>query len=80
MNSVGEDCFKLKRAYDDCFNKWFAEKFLKGGKEDTCAPLFRVYQDCVKKAIKEKNVNLWELDKEALGSEREQKVPVSSGK
>ncbi|XP_076473038.1 uncharacterized protein LOC143302312 [Babylonia areolata] len=78
MNSVGDDCLELKRAYDDCFNKWFSEKFLKGFRDDTCAPLFRVYQDCVKKAIQEKKLNLWELDKEVLGTEREQKAPVSS--
>ncbi|XP_067329395.1 TP53-regulated inhibitor of apoptosis 1 isoform X1 [Anolis sagrei] len=30
MNSVGEACTELKRDYDQCFNRWFAEKFLKG--------------------------------------------------
>ena len=48
MNSVGEGCNDLKKAYEECFNKWFADKFLKGHKDDPCGPLFRVYQDCVK--------------------------------
>lgn len=51
MNSVGEDCIELKKMYEECFNKWFAEKFLKGSIEDTCAPQFRVYQECVKVKI-----------------------------
>lgn len=48
MNSVGEDCIELKKAYEECFNKWFSEKFLKGVTEDSCSPQFRVYQQCVK--------------------------------
>lgn len=49
MNSIGEDCNKLKRDYDACFNTWFADKFLNGETNDSmCAPLFKVYQQCVK--------------------------------
>lgn len=80
MNSVGEECLPLKKAYEECFNKWFSEKFLKGLAEDTCSEPFRVYKDCVKKAIKDKNLDLWELEKDVLGTEREQKVPPGSGK
>ena len=32
------------------------------------------------KAIKEKKLDLWELDKDVLGTDREQKVPHGSGK
>ncbi|KAK7487900.1 hypothetical protein BaRGS_00020801 [Batillaria attramentaria] len=80
MNSVGEECQELKKAYDECFNKWFSERFLKGVTDDSCADHFRVYQECVKKAIKEKKLDLWELEKDVLGTEREQKVPPGSGK
>lgn len=80
MNSVGEECGELKKAYEECFNKWFSEKFLKGVTEDACAPLFRVYQQCVKKAIKEKKLNLWELEKDVLGTDKERKVPHGSSK
>ena len=49
MNSVGEECSNLKHSYDDCFNKWFAEKFLKGvNDEDECKSIFTAYQSCVK--------------------------------
>lgn len=48
MNSVGEACTELKREYDQCFNRWFAEKFLKGDSAgDPCGQLFKRYQLCV---------------------------------
>lgn len=48
MNSVGEACTELKREYDQCFNRWFAEKFLKGDSGgDPCGQLFKRYQLCV---------------------------------
>ncbi|XP_073079784.1 TP53-regulated inhibitor of apoptosis 1 isoform X1 [Manis javanica] len=48
MNSVGEACTDMKREYDQCFNRWFAEKFLKGdGSGDPCTDLFKRYQQCV---------------------------------
>lgn len=57
MNSVGEACTDLKREYDVCFNRWFAEKFLKGDRSgDPCTETFRKYQRCVQKAIKEKDI------------------------
>lgn len=47
MNSVGDACTDMKREYDQCFNRWFAEKFLKGdGSGDPCTDLKR-YQQCV---------------------------------
>lgn len=57
MNSVGEACTDLKREYDQCFNRWFAEKFLKGDRSgDPCTESFRKYQHCVQKAIKDKDI------------------------
>lgn len=48
MNSVGEGYTDMKREYDQCFNRWFAEKFLKGeGSGDPCTDLFKRYQQCV---------------------------------
>lgn len=48
MNSVGAECQQLKRAYDECFNDWFANKFLNGDKNEPCPDLFKKYQECVK--------------------------------
>ena len=56
MESVGKECGDLKRAYEECFNSWFSDRFLRGSREDTCAPLFTVYQSCVKKAIQERKL------------------------
>lgn len=63
MNSVGEACTDLKREYDQCFNRWFAEKFLKGDRSgDPCTDSFRKYQHCVQKAIKEKDIPIEGVD------------------
>lgn len=52
MNSIGENCNELKKKYDECFNSWFADKFLKGYTNDSaCASLFKIYQQCVKVII-----------------------------
>ncbi|XP_006890488.1 PREDICTED: TP53-regulated inhibitor of apoptosis 1 [Elephantulus edwardii] len=63
MNSVGEACTDMKREYDQSFNRWFAEKFLKGdGSADPCTDLFKRYQQCVQKAIKEKEIPIEGLE------------------
>jgi TRIAP1/MDM35 family protein len=73
MESIGKNCTELKKQYDDCFNKWYSEKFLKGDlSEQPCVELFQEYKACVfviyfsliKIAIKEKNLDkVLNLDK-----------------
>ncbi|XP_053609294.1 TP53-regulated inhibitor of apoptosis 1-like [Plodia interpunctella] len=76
MNSIGEECTELKKKYDDCFNTWFTERFLKGDHDDSmCAGIFKVYQECVKNAMKHQNIDFKEIDKDILGTENEYKVP-----
>ncbi|XP_069978181.1 TP53-regulated inhibitor of apoptosis 1-like isoform X2 [Penaeus vannamei] len=77
MNSVGEDCSELKRTYDSCFNRWFAEKFLKGKIEEDsdCKEIFTSYQSCVKKALKSQNISLDEVEKDVLGTPEENQPP-----
>ncbi|KAK3084446.1 hypothetical protein FSP39_013678 [Pinctada imbricata] len=48
MNSISAECQELKQKYDECFNKWFSEKFLKGITKDDCKDLYNVYTACVK--------------------------------
>lgn len=49
MNSLSRDCQQMKENYDNCFNKWFKEEFLKGNDDDSaCAELFKSYQECLK--------------------------------
>ncbi|TMW53424.1 hypothetical protein DOY81_001498 [Sarcophaga bullata] len=63
MNSLGDDCNELKRKYDECFNLWFSDRFLKGDNDDSmCAPIFKVYQECVKKAMQEQKIELREIE------------------
>ncbi|CAG4965261.1 unnamed protein product [Parnassius apollo] len=78
MNSIGEECTDLKKRYDDCFNSWFSERFLKGDHDDSvCAGIFKVYQECVKNAMKQQNIDFKEIDKDVLGTDNEYKAPPS---
>ncbi|XP_054995696.1 TP53-regulated inhibitor of apoptosis 1-like [Sorex araneus] len=71
MNSVEEACTDMKHKYDQCFNHWFAEKFLKGdGSGDPCTDLFKRYQQCVQKAIKEKEIPIEGLEFMGNGKEK----------
>ncbi|KAG6440693.1 TP53-regulated inhibitor of apoptosis 1-B-like [Manduca sexta] len=80
MNSIGEECTDLKKKYDDCFNTWFSEKFLKGDHDDSmCSSIFRIYQECVKNAMKQQNIDFKEIDKDILGTENEFKAPPQEG-
>ncbi|XP_040492507.1 TP53-regulated inhibitor of apoptosis 1-like [Ursus americanus] len=54
LNSVGEACTNMKHEFNQCFNRWFAEKFLKeDSSRDPCTDFFKCYQQCIQKAIKE---------------------------
>ncbi|KAG7255325.1 hypothetical protein CRUP_035486 [Coryphaenoides rupestris] len=61
--SVGEGCTELKRKYDQCFNRWFAESFLKGARgAEPCGDSFRRYQRCVRRAVRDKDIPVDGLD------------------
>lgn len=76
MNSIGKECNELKAKYDECFQVWFSEKFLKGDtNDDMCKPIFGVYRDCVRNAMKENNIDLKEADREILGTPEEKQTP-----
>lgn len=68
MSSISPECNELKHKYDDCFHAWFSERFLKGDTHDSCAPLLAAYSDCVQKALREKQVNLDEVEKELVNT------------
>lgn len=51
MQSIDPRCQELKNAYDECFNKWFQDKFLKGNTKDYCAPLLKSYRECINVCI-----------------------------
>ncbi|KAJ1985673.1 Mitochondrial distribution and morphology protein 35 [Dimargaris cristalligena] len=56
MESVGKECTQLKHQYEECFNKWYTEKFLKGDHSPDCQDLFNKYRSCVFKTLKERNM------------------------
>ncbi|KAI3381607.1 hypothetical protein SNEBB_004172 [Seison nebaliae] len=73
MNSISELCQEKKERYDSCFLKWFSDDFLKyhdrgrrnKGKmkeEQPCEKLLEDYKKCVNSIIKEKKINLWEVE------------------
>lgn len=50
MDSLDDKCTPLKTKYEECFNAWFRDSFLKGRSDhdETCGRLFLDYQKCVK--------------------------------
>ena len=43
-----EECKEARDKYNECFNKWFAEKYLQGDTEQQpCRELFEAYSKCV---------------------------------
>eukprot|EP00111_Clytia_hemisphaerica_P005353 TCONS_00015472-protein len=83
MDSIDKTCTPLKQQYDQCFNKWYSEKFLTGqwtqkDGAEPCIELFTQYKACVTKSLKEKNIELDEVMKRILGTEEEKKPPESN--
>ena len=53
MNSIDESCTPLKKNYDNCFNSWFRDVFLKNNSskqehDKVCGEQFKEYQACLK--------------------------------
>ena len=56
MESIGgKACTELKLKYEDCFNKWYSQKFLKGDLADNspCQDLFDEYKACIVVRVQE---------------------------
>ncbi|KAJ4348420.1 Mitochondrial distribution and morphology protein 35 [Didymosphaeria variabile] len=46
--SLAPECNEVKERYDNCFLKWYSEKFLRGtATTDECDPLFKQYEKCL---------------------------------
>ncbi|CDK28794.1 unnamed protein product [Kuraishia capsulata CBS 1993] len=55
--SFAEECTPAKQKYDDCFNHWYSEKFLKGkSMENECEDLWVEYQQCVEVHLIKKGI------------------------
>ncbi|OUM57697.1 hypothetical protein PIROE2DRAFT_48506 [Piromyces sp. E2] len=57
MSSINPECNKLKKEYDECFNSWYVDSFLKGKKSNKCDALFKEYRACIMKTLKEKKID-----------------------
>lgn len=50
--SFAPECTEAKTKYDDCFNKWYSEKFLQGKSlNNECTDLWDSYITCVNTAL-----------------------------
>ncbi|KAK9378190.1 uncharacterized protein V2V93DRAFT_376455 [Kockiozyma suomiensis] len=50
--SFAPECNEVKTKYDNCFNEWYSEKFLKGkGAMNPCEQLYEDYKACLGKAL-----------------------------
>jgi TRIAP1/MDM35 family protein len=57
MDSLSPQCTPLKREYEECFTRWYQDKFLKGDITNDCKDLFLKYKACVEQALKEKKLD-----------------------
>lgn len=82
--SFAPECTDLKKEYDDCFNEWYSEKFLKGkSRTNECAKQWTQYTTCVRAALVKQNIQpaLDEARKEApfeSGGRIKEDIPSSS--
>ncbi len=71
LQSISSECTALKHKYDDCFNSWFSEKYLKGDSKDVCGGLLEAYSACVRAAIEKKGFKLSEVEENFLGTSKD---------
>lgn len=48
--SFAPECTEAKKAYDNCFNEWYSEKFLKAksvSNTNECEATWKVYEACI---------------------------------
>lgn len=56
--SLAPECNEVKERYDNCFLKWYSEKFLRGtATSDECKPMFEQYEKCLSKALSERGID-----------------------
>ncbi|KAF8425657.1 mitochondrial distribution/morphology family 35/apoptosis [Tirmania nivea] len=57
-SSLAPECSEVKERYDQCFIKWYSEKYLRGeAKTFDCESLFKTYNECLNKALKAKGID-----------------------
>lgn len=76
MNSLNDECTSLKKDYDNCFNKWFREGYLKGDTNNVCGEVFEKYQTCIKNVLQVEGIDISEVKKSVLGTSDEKQSPL----
>lgn len=70
------ECQDLKVIHDNCFYKWYWEKFLPGKAEpeQPCEKEFAVYRECLKGKLKDVKVDgTWVMDLKASAIKPEER-------
>ncbi|CAH1426860.1 unnamed protein product [Lactuca virosa] len=68
-------CADLRAAYNNCFNKWYSDKFLKGHwDKEECVSEWDKYRDCLSKHLEDKNLSHF------LEAEGVKRIPVPISK
>lgn len=67
-------CSALKATYNDCFNRWYTDKFLKGQWEkEECIVEWEAYRACLSKRLEDRNLShLLKIEKLMLASHPKQ--------
>ncbi|CAI6360924.1 unnamed protein product [Macrosiphum euphorbiae] len=74
MDSFHLPCNKLKDEYQKCFSSWFAECYMKGDYDDKrCAQKFDQYQKCLREGMQVHSLDIEDVLKPYLGTERMKK-------
>ncbi|CAM6091670.1 unnamed protein product [Calypogeia fissa] len=73
-DSSKASCSALKTAYNDCFNRWYTDKFLKGQWEkEECIVEWEAYRACLSKRLEDRNLShLLKIENLMLASNRKQ--------
>ncbi|KAL7001782.1 hypothetical protein U1Q18_002929 [Sarracenia purpurea var. burkii] len=59
-------CAHLRAAYNNCFNRWYSEKFVKGHwDKQECVSEWQKYRDCLSQHLEDKHLSRF-LESEGL--------------
>ncbi|XP_021744126.1 uncharacterized protein At4g33100-like [Chenopodium quinoa] len=51
-------CADLRNAYNNCFNRWYAEKFVKGQwQKEECVVEWEKYRECLSQHLEDKQLS-----------------------
>ncbi|KAF2033234.1 UPF0203-domain-containing protein [Setomelanomma holmii] len=79
--SLAPECNEVKERYDNCFLKWYSEKFLRGtATTDECKPIFEKYEQCLSRALDDRGIDkmLKEVRDDNRENDAEHMKPVST--